>query len=108
MAYTLPYTKLDLLVALKTAEPLIDKLTEKGDLLEPLPGDTDDPKEQKKAIAEHHGITLMELINSPNYEKLVDEFAEWGTKQYIKRLEGMGFDHKQSCAILAVGSNLLD
>lgn len=60
--------------------------------------------DMNKAVAKENGIEVIDLINSPNMEFMVDEFRSDLTNKIIKRLkETHGFTDKQSWAILYFG-----
>lgn len=44
-------------------------------------------KEMNTKTAEFHGITVEQLISSPNYQMLCQEFAESLTTDFIKALQ---------------------
>ena len=62
-----------------------------------------------KKIAESNGIEVIDLINSPNYEILRDEYhAEVMTKLVEKMKDDFKFSDKQAWGIAASSMGLLD
>lgn len=58
--------------------------------------------EYNQIVADHHGISVDVLVNSPNYEKLQSEHTESIVGHTIRFLETtFGFDNKEAWAIVA-------
>ena len=67
-----------------------------------------DKKEWNKKAAEFHGITVEQLINSPNYKILSDECIGQFIKQLVEKLqERLGITDKQAWAFILVGMGLI-
>lgn len=85
-----------------------DKMKEMNDTIESvLP--KEEVKDLNKRIAEFHGISVEQLINSPNYKVLCSEFIE----NALRKVAGMvmkKFDiaEKEAWALIALGLGLLD
>ena len=62
-----------------------------------------------KKIAEYQGITIEQLINSPNYKVLYGEYVFSICKQIVEKfVEKFEITEKQAWAIVALGLGLLD
>ena len=60
-----------------------------------------------KAVANDNGIDIIDLINSPNYNVLLNEFIE---KQIIKVKDSLiknGFNDKTAWAIIAIANGII-
>lgn len=101
-----PYNKIELLAATisankklvayseKHGEPALEKAM--NNLVE---GHATDDLTGK--IADHYKISRLDLVNSPNYKSLVDEFNVMTVKAIISDLkETFDFNDKESWAIL--------
>ena len=61
-----------------------------------------DKKELNEKIAAFNGIKAIELINSPNYGILCDEYHEFVFKKLVKRsVAELGLSEKQVWALIA-------
>ena len=61
-----------------------------------------------KAAAEFHGITVVDLINSPNRVELLGEYQlDFIKKNIVNRLTEYGLDDKQAWAIVALSIELI-
>lgn len=82
----IPYSSMELRVALlnfdenKFSE---DKIKELKSEFEDLSND----KDQNKRVAEYHGISVEQLINSPNYKVLCEEYGESIIYEFVKKLK---------------------
>jgi hypothetical protein len=63
---------------------LVIELQDKFSYLIAIDGD---PKEEKRNVAEYHGISIEQLINSPNYSQFVKEWKENNTKLVMKAIQ---------------------
>lgn len=108
----LPYSKLDLQIALLTAITKLEKYEEEKNNIENIlnnefPG-LNTPAQVNKATAEHFGISLTDLINSPNYEKLTDEYKTYVSHKIIDILKDkVKLTDKEARAIILFGLDLL-
>ena len=60
----------------------------------------------KNVVAEFHGITLEQLINSPNYEILLNEHRESIVKNFLKVVKNEGcFSDQEAWALLILATN---
>lgn len=101
-----PYSKKDLT---KIACGLDAKLTEevkaKLTILVDQMADGMGTKQQVNAtVAKENGITILDLINSPNYSLLVQEQYVERTKTFIRNLIDLGLTKKEAFALLAVAA----
>ncbi len=98
------YSEFDLNRALEDlGEEGIQKVVEKLTAMPLRP--PEGKAEINKTVAEYHGITVIDLINSPNYEKLCQQ---WGDSFYLNILNvmmKMGLNHTQACAVLYYAVN---
>ena len=100
-----PYIELELTIATIGLEDLIgddEKLADDMDkatlelVKEPTP----------QNIANHFGITTLELANSPNRQQMSDEFMEIGVRCVINYLKtDKGFTDKQAWALVYASIN---
>lgn len=58
--------------------------------------------------AEFHGITLSELVNSPNYEILKNEYATHNLSLIRNIYKESGFNDKESWALICLGLGKLN
>jgi len=105
---TCPYDKITLQIALLGLETKMadDTLAEKinsrlSDFL------IDDKAVLNKKIAEHNGIEVIDLINSPNYETLTQEFSKTLIHKAIDILKEETFTDKEAWALVAIGTGIL-
>ena len=55
----------------------------------------------KESISKYHGITIKDLINSPNYSTLVDEYVGSQIRQVISIFkEQGGFSNKEAWGLI--------
>lgn len=103
MSIQCPYDKLTLKVAILSAGPKLEKISDEK--IEEW-GKTQRADMSKDAIAKFHGITVKDLINSPNYEILKSEYEASAVENALEffRTE-IGLDHKEAWAILMMGTN---
>lgn len=97
----IPYTKLDLMLAAITASA---KVEEHGDAMsakfEELEKEIrgENKAELNKLVAEHNGITVIDLINSTQMEKLINEYKESKFQLSIDIFKSFGFTDKEAWA----------
>jgi len=69
------------------------------------------PKRKKDlniSVAEHHGISVEKLVDSPNYKILCREYEENIIYKFVKKLEEkFGITEKEAWAITAYSLGLL-
>jgi phosphoribosyl-ATP pyrophosphohydrolase len=68
---------------------------------------TNDKNKLNKKVAEINGISVELLINSINYEKLIQEYNDSICYELIKTLQKNGLSNKQSWALFAAAKDLL-
>lgn len=56
-----------------------------------------------KDIANFQGISISELINSPNYNTLVEEYKNSEVHRLLEYLKSKGFSDKEAWAFLVLG-----
>jgi len=66
-----------------------------------------DKAELNKKIAKHNGIEITDLINSPNYEILKEEFSQTLLLKAIGILKEETFSDKEAWALVAIGTGIL-
>jgi len=103
-----PYDQLTLKLALLGLETkmedtsLAEKINDRlSDFL------VDDKAELNKRIAKHNGIEVTDLINSPNYKTLMEEYSQKLMMQAIDILKEESFTDKEAWALLAIGTGIL-
>ncbi len=65
--------------------------------------------ELNKKIAEYHGVSAIDLINSPNYKILCVEYQKNILEEFINEIvEKIGITKKQTWALVADYLGLLD
>jgi len=102
----LKYSEIELKTALLTIPE--DKLNEVVKNLIEKFSEASAPKDKaelNKVIAEFHGISVLDLINSPNYDRLTQEWGDSYYQRIIDIIMESGLNHKQASAILYNGMN---
>lgn len=67
-----------------------------------------DGAEFNRIVAEHHGISVLDLINSPNFLALQEQYRVFMTTKIHDRLVADGFSDKEAWAILMVDKLVKD
>lgn len=102
----IPYTDLELLIASITLGNKINKDPELADKMREysvkhgaeLPADT---KSINEAVAADNGITVVQLINSPNYQLLMSAYRDKTLRVVIKQMtDELGIAEIEAWAIL--------
>ena len=57
-------------------------------------------KNRKEQAAKFHGITVKDLIDSPNYEKLIKEFVTHTCRKLMSSFKSHGFTDKEAWCLL--------
>ena len=99
MSVKCPYDELTLKIA------LISITEEQYALLEKAPANFNIPQskvELNKAVADRNGMPMLDLLQSPNYTILMEEYSTFQVHNLIEDLEKRGFTNKQAWGILAV------
>jgi hypothetical protein len=106
----LPYSQIDLMIALHSIKE--GQISEEGavkigeEIAKRIPGEK---KKLNKMIAEHNGISVIDLVNSPNYKVLCDEYRDDILRDLVKRLAiEFKLTDKQVWAGIALALGLLD
>ena len=93
MAVECPHDKLALQIAMLSASRKIEEYEKKngeGSMIKKIEeAKLEAPQsvaDLNKSTAEFHGITVEQLINSPNYNKLKEEFGESAIERLLKFL----------------------
>ena len=64
--------------------------------------------EVNRKVAEHNGITVETLINSPNFELLKEEYGNLMVSARVERMtKDLGLTNKEAWAIMAMALGLL-
>jgi len=113
MGNTIPYTDIEIKIALLRLGQRMDskEFEDKLDAFTPekVAPDLMDKKALNKAIAESNGISVKDLINSPNYGTLKDEYTFGRIRDVIKLMESnLGLANDEAWAIMAAGIGLVD
>jgi hypothetical protein len=95
-----PYSQLELSVAMLSASVKLQKKEAELDKMLETIGATSD-KSLTELAAEHHGITKLDLINSPNMEKLIEIYQNHTFDACFKLLGELGLNNKESWAVFA-------
>jgi len=103
-----PYDKVTLQLALLGIEKKMDK----EDLAKRVESRMSeflvtDKAELNKKLAEHNGIEVIDLINSPNYETLKEEYSKSLMMKALDILKEESFSDKEAWALLVFGSGML-
>jgi phosphoribosylaminoimidazole (AIR) synthetase len=94
----IPYSKFELSLALISASELIEaKQEEIRQKLETIV--KVEPENKMKAVADFTGISLNDLINSPNMDKLVKRFDDYNLNQVVTILKEAGLSDKEAWAV---------
>jgi hypothetical protein len=112
MANTVPYTETEIRLALlrlgkrmesKEFEDKLDAFTP-----EKIAPDLMDKKSLNIAIAESNGISVKDLIDSPNYEALKSEYTLGRLSDVVALMESdLGIANDEAWAIMALGIGLI-
>lgn len=102
-----PYPRDQLLLALANVDQklYVDPDSIKDSLVEIL--NIEQPLLNLKA-AEYHGVPVLDLINSPNYETLLKTFQESLVKGGVTFLEERGLTHVEAWAFICVIFGVLE
>lgn len=101
----IPYTDFELKLALfgvQNSEERIKEISEH--LKKDIPST---PAQKHKCIADHYGISVLDLINSPNFEILVQKFELSKIFEFKQKMVEGGFTEKEAWAIIAAANNTL-
>ena len=100
-----PYNELDLKLAMIGMPELTTELETKfGNIKLEFP---QTQAEINKAVAEHNGITLEMLINSPNMGAMITTYREILLLKLIDQLKSeLGLTDKQAWALVVAGTGL--
>ena len=106
----IPYSALELKVALLGIDSKIindekdEKFAEKISSFVPK-----NKNDLNKKIAEYNGVGVMDLINSPNYTILCNEYKEAVVKDLVRKVKDeFNLTSKQAWAFFACSIGLLD
>jgi hypothetical protein len=106
----IPYDRLQLtvaLIALSRRKDLEEKLKEITSKLEGIVPNS--KKDLNQKTADENGITLEQLINSHNYEKLCQDYRESSIRKLITEMQALlEITDVQAWAIFADAKGLLD
>lgn len=108
-----PYDKTDLLIAAISVETKfkdsVDEIEKKfTDELKNDIAAMDSKVSFNKAVAEHNGISVIDLINSPNMSVLQEQYKSNLFNRAICALESCGLTNKEAWAVMMSGFGLLD
>ena len=104
MDIKVPYDELSLKIALMGASNKLEKEGLQEQLLSKLSKFTvNTMADYNIKVAEFHGISLADLINSPNYETLKSEYAKNGIDFILNVYKDAGFEDKEAWALVCVG-----
>ena len=85
-----------------------DKMKEMKDVIESVLS-KEEVKDLNKRIAEFHGISVEQLINSLNYKVLCSEFVESALRKVAETImKKFDIAEKEAWALMALGLGLLD
>lgn len=105
----IPYNSMELRMAVVELNGFpqdeIDVISKK---LEKCTEPLEDKKQINKMIAEDNGITVLELINSNNYEILKEEFQKSFLYKTVDLMEEVGLTNVQAWALIASSIGLLN
>jgi len=109
----IPYSSWELRMALLSLsddkfneDNVKEKLEEIKDELNFCP---EENKDLNKKIAEHHGISVEKLVDSPNYKILCQEYHDNVIYQFVMKLEKkLGITDKEAWALMVYALGLLD
>ena len=113
MTLHIPYNEIELRIALMSLESMeeekINELVSKvNKTITEQYGDAAENKAQvNKTVAKLNGITVKDLIDSPNYEKLIQEFRNSVITSIVDSLVNEGLEQKQAWALIALGCDLI-
>lgn len=96
-----PYNALDMRIALLGVDSKFEEnetaLLELGDKLNEKYGSN----KKTTIMAEYYNISVLDLINSPNYKTLVEDYDEMITKELVQELcTKVGLTDKEAWAVV--------
>jgi hypothetical protein len=99
----IPYDKLELALAIYSAEDRINKINKEkfGKDVNEIMSCFNDKKEMNRLVSDFNGISIDTLINSINYDKLISEFSDTKIVSLLEYLENQEFSKKEAYAIIA-------
>ena len=102
-----PYNKVELLSAMSMlSDSLFEDMDSLQDSLKEILG-VAQPLLNLQA-ADFHGITVVDLINSPNYENLLKSYQESLVFRAVTYLEGQKFTNQEAWAVICILFGILD
>jgi hypothetical protein len=103
MAINVPYTKLQLLTAGMSASRKMNALGEEviDDLANKLNAiSSEDAAEFNKEVAASNGISVLDLVNSPNMAHMQEGYREKCLYKAIDILKSLGFTEEEAWACM--------
>lgn len=95
-----PYNELDMMTALASMDDTILQKSEVQDSLQQWFSLSQ--AELNVQAASFHGIQVLDLINSPNYDSLLKAYREQRVLDLVHHLETLGYSNKESWAVICV------
>ena len=105
-----PYTKMELMIALISVEGKLEGKDDKlQEALVAIAPEVTTKAGLNVAISEYNGITVQQLIDSPNYKVLVEEYQDNKVCMAISMLErDFGMSNKEAWAMMVAGTDGLN
>lgn len=104
----IPYDELTLRIAGLSLGKKFEEIPDFQERLSKIVDESNLKVDKPVAVAEYHHITPLELANSPNREKLIEEFEYSLVKKLIDALQGIGLTDKEAWAFFAMGVGKLN
>lgn len=109
MGINVPYDELTLKIALMGASSKLENEELQKELLSKISDiSVKTMAELNVKVSEFHGITVPDLINSPNYEKMKAEYANHNLALIRNIYLDAGFSDKESWALVCLGLGQLN
>lgn len=104
----LKYSEIELKIALRAVENKLEDDVELPTKFEEVINKyCDSTKVEPVDVANHNGITTLELANSPNRTALIQEYTELKTRSLIEDIKNIGFTDKEAWALFCKGTGVI-
>ena len=104
MNLKVPYTKNELLLAVVTAATKLENLSseKQEELRDSIDGvcEMDQDGNVNKAVANYNGISVQDLINSPNMAFLIQQWRMVHLNKAVNVMKNFGFEENEAWAML--------
>jgi len=95
-----PYSEIEMMTALASMDDTLLQKSEVQDSLQQWFSLSQ--AEWNVQAASFHGVQVLDLINSPNYESLLKAYREKRVLDLVHYLETLGYSNKESWGVICV------